>query len=198
MAVSRIEIRINETDFSYINRILGVLCLVGAPMLLAQFTFNPGGVTELTTSGRIIAFLGVLYMGGWLAGAIGMRRLRVTGNGMGSKIIFIIQVIGLSLATMFSVLDTLGYNHENGGLIFLITDMAYPFSHLFMIIVAIMTIKAGIWKGFSRIAPLLVGIAFPLTVAFASIAEMQTGVLLFGGLTTIGLLTIGYIIIKQS
>lgn len=198
MAVNQIEILVNDGEFSITNRILGVLCIVGAPMLLSQFILNPSGETQLTTSGRLIAFLGVLYMGGWLAGAVGMRKLRVTGDGVGSKVVFIIQAIGLSLATIFSVLDTVGFNRENGGLPFLITDLAYPFSHLFMIVVAIMTIKAKVWQGFSRIAPLLVGIAFPLTVAVASLVGISIGILFFGGLTTIGLLTIGYTIIKQS
>lgn len=197
MSVNQMEISANQVSFST-NRLLGLLCLIGAPMLLIQFILNPGGETQLTTSGRIIAFLGVLYMGGWLAGAIGMRKLRVTGNGSGSKIVFIIQAIGLSLATIFSVLDTLGFNHENGGLIFLITDLAYPFSHLFMIVVGIMTFRAGGWKGLPGIAPLLVGIAFPLTIALAALVGMPIGVLLFGGLTTIGLSVIGYTIIKQS
>src|SRR5262245_14818439 len=125
------QITMNEVGFSAIERLPGLFCLIGAPMLLIQFLLNGGGETQLTPAGRIIAFLGVLYMGGWLAGAIGMRKLRVTGNGTGSKIVFIIQAGGLFLATMFSVLETLGYNHENGGIIFFITDLAYPFSHLF-------------------------------------------------------------------
>jgi hypothetical protein len=194
MSVNQIEIPINEVNVSIINRCLGMLCLIGAPMLLVQFILNPGGVSN--TAG--IAFLGVLYMGGWLAGAVGMRRLRVTGNGNGSKIIFIIQALGLFLATMFSVLETSGYNHENGGLIFVMTDLAYPFSHLFMIVVGSFTLRAGVWNGFSKFAPLLVGVALPLTLALASLVGMQIGTLFFGGLTTIGLSIIGYTIIKQS
>jgi hypothetical protein len=201
MAVNQIEMPVAELSLT--NRILGILCVIGAPMLLMQFILNPGGVTELTVSGRIVAFLGVLYMGGWLAGAVGIRRLRVTGNGLGSKIAFIIQTVGLFLATVFSVLDTLGFNHENGGLIFLITDIAYPFSHLFMIVVGIMTLRAQVWRGFPKFAPLMVGVALPLTLASAAVVGMSVGVFLFGGLTTIGLTTIGltaigYTIIKQS
>ncbi len=198
MAVNQIEMPVNETGLSLTTRILGALCMIGAPMLLMQFILNPSGETELTTLGRIIAFLGVLYMGGWLAGAVGMRRLRVTGNGTGSKIAFIIQTIGLSLATLFSVLDTLGFNPENGGILFLVTDVAYPFSHLFMIVVGMMTLRTKVWRGLPKFAPLLVGIALPLTFACAAVVGMSVGVLLFGGLTTIGLSTIGYTIIKQT
>src|SRR4051794_2464674 len=98
MSVNQIEIPVTKISSLTINRLLGSLCLIGAPMLLMQFILNPGGETPLTLPGRIIAFLGVLYVGGWLAGAVGMRRLRVTGSGLGSKIVFIIQTLGLSLA----------------------------------------------------------------------------------------------------
>lgn len=200
MSVNQMEIPADEIKLSIGNRWLGGLCLIGAPMLLVQFIFNPGGVAnpEPTFQGRIIAFLGVLYMGGWLAGAVGMRKLKVTGTGLGSYIVFIIQVIGLILATMFSVLDTFGLTYENGGLIFAVTDIAYPFSHLLMIVVGVLTWRAGVWPGLAKFAPLLVGVALPVTLSLMPLVGAEIGCFLFGSLTTVGLSIIGYTVIKSG
>lgn len=196
-----------ETDFMAINelslpliqskslteRLLGIGAIIGAPMLLLQFFF---GVVWKNTGNEnyspTIAMLGILYIGGWICGAIEMFRQKVYGENLGAKIVFALQMIFLSLAFMFSVQETLGINYKNGGgTFFFLCDMGYPASHLFMFIVGIMIIRARNWKGFTKYAPFLVALALPLTIATGWFLGMIGGMLLFGGLTMTGLGIIG-------
>jgi hypothetical protein len=135
-----------------------------------------------------------LYIGSWIAGAIGMRRQRVTGDSTGSKIAFIVQMIGLTLALLFSVQQLVGINHEVSGWFFAATDIAYPFSHVFMLVVAVFVWRAGVWHGAGRLAPWLVGLALPLFFTLVSLIGIAAGSVGFASLTALGLGTIGYTI----
>lgn len=199
MSTNQLELTADLKTGAIDNRIFGLLGIIGAPMLLLQFLLgNRGMNAEGGDANAWIALLGVLYIGGWICGAIGMFRWRVYGEGKGSKVVFVIQMILLLLALMFSVFETFGATYENGGILFAVFDAGYPLSHLFMIVVGIFTIRAGKWKRFSKFAPLLVGIALPLTFALMPLFGMNVGIFTFGGLTAIGLGIIGYTILRES
>lgn len=181
------------------NRPLGILALIGAPMLLIFILFgNLDAGADKTPAERLMCLTGVLYMGGWMCGAIGMRRLRATGGGLSSKILFIIQITLLSCALVFSVMEVGDYNFRNGGVIFAVADAGYPLSHLLMNVVGIFVLRAKVWQGWSKFAPFLVGIALPVTMASMWSGYPNFAGYFFGAMTTIGLGIIGYKVYRQS
>lgn len=198
MSVNKIEISL-PADAAALNRRLGILAVAGAPMLLIFFMFgNPDGAAAKTLQDRIFAVTGVFYIGGWLCGAIGMRRRRATGNGFGAKAAFIIQLALLGCALLFSLLETAGFNYENGGWLFAVADAGYPLSHLFMIVVGVLVWRARVWSGLAQVAPLLVGFALPVFFALSGGAGTAAAGFGFGLLTAVGLGTIGWQIIKSA
>lgn len=192
MSVGEMILPVEKREIG-VNKILGLLAIVCAPMLLAQFFL---GVVWKNAAyekySPAVAALGVLYIAGWICGAVGMFRRKIYGETKTAKIVFAIQITFLHLALMFSVQETLGISYENGGgWFFFACDMGYPASHLFMIVVGIFTIRAKNWTGFAKYAPFFVGAALPATMATGWLLGMIGGMLLFGALTTIGFATIG-------
>ena len=199
MATNQLELVVDSKTGAIDNRIFGLLGIIGAPMLLLQFLLGTRGMNaEGGERNALIALLGALYIGGWICGAIGMFRARAYGKSKSSKIVFVLQMILLSFALTFSVLETFGVTYENGGVLFAVFDAGYPLSHLFMIVVGLFTIRAGKWRGFSKYAPLLVGIALPLTMGLMPLLGEKAGVVLFGALTAIGLTAIGSTVFRKS
>ena len=199
MSVNEMNLMVGGENLTLNTRLLGALAVVGAPMLLIFFLFGSidASATKTLTQ-QIVSLTGVLYIGGWICGAVGMRRLRATGDGTGGKIVFVIQITLLSFALLFSVMETCGYTYESGGLIYAVADAGYPLSHLFMIVVGIFVRRAKVWKGAASIAPFLVGFALPAFFALSAIGGMKIGGFGFGALTAIGLGIIGYTVYKQS
>jgi hypothetical protein len=193
MAANELSLALNQEKVTTGRRFLGLLATICAPTLLIQ-SFGTSFVGNSPSPVKqIFAFLGVLYIGGWICGAIGMFRQKVYGTDKSRKIVFGIQIILLTLALLFSVQETAGISYENGGGTFFgVCDAGYPLSHLFMFVVGVFTWRAKVWTGFSRFAPLLVGAALPLTLSLMPLFGMVVGFFTFGCLTTIGLGTIGY------
>lgn len=199
MLANEMELPLNPTRFLIKSRILGALAMFCAPMLLLFFMFGTiDSSAPKTFKDQIISLTGVFYIGGWIAGAVGMRRLRATGDGAGSKIVFIIQIALLSFALLFSVMEVFGYSYENGGLLFAIADAGYPLSHLFMIVVGIYVLRAKVWRGLPRIAPFIVGFALPSFLVLSLVVGTGVGGFGFGLLTATGLGIVGYTVFKQS
>jgi hypothetical protein len=121
-----------------------------------------------------------------------MRKLKVTGEGTASKIVFIIQIIGLILAFLFNVQALFGVTFATGGTFWRITDIAYPFSHVFMIVVGILILWAGVWKGLARIAPLFVGLMLPMFFVFTLMGTNQLGAVITTGFAAIGFFIIAF------
>ena len=195
MSTNELNLVANQKIKLPADKILGLLGIVGAPMLLLQFL--TGGIAQNTivqNNNPIVSALGILYIGGWMCGAIGMFRQKVYGEALAAKIVFALQMIFLTLAFLFSVQETYGITYENGGVFFGVCDAGYPLSHLFMFVIGIFILRAKKWKGLTRFAPFFVGAALPLTMAVAGFVGFTAGMLLFSGLTTIGLGMIGYLV----
>lgn len=193
MSTNELNLIANQKTNLPIGKILGVVEIVGAPMLLLQFLI--GGIEQNSSSpnnSSLVSALGVLYIGGWIGGAIGMFRQKIYGETTAAKIVFTLQIISLTLAFLFSIQETLGVSYESGGKFFFVCDMGYPASHLFMIVVGVFVLRAKRLKNFTRFAPFLVGAALPVTMLLGGFVGMIAGVCLFGGLTTAGLGMIGY------
>lgn len=199
MAANQLELVADSKTGAINNRIFGLLGIIGAPMLLLQFLLGTRGMNaEGGERNALIALLGVLYIAGWICGAIGMFRGKFYGQGKASKVVFTLQMILLSLALMFSVFETFGVTYENGGLLFAVLDAGYPLSHLFMMVVGIFVLRARSWQGFSKFAPLIVGFALPLTLGLMPLLGEKIGIVLFSTLTAIGLATIASMVFRAD
>lgn len=177
------------------NRVLGTLGMLAGPMMLAEmliFGFTQHG------SNHLIGVLGTVYVAGWICSAVGMRRARVTGDGALGKGAFVVQIAGLLLAFLWSVQEIVYSGADRSGIFYGVTDAAWPLSHLFMLVVGALTLRAGVWKGWRRFAPLVVGLALPAGIAAASAVGQQAMGIAFGSMTAVGFLALGYAVRAES
>src|SRR5687767_12053009 len=83
-------------------RLLGTLGMLGSPMLLVEGLVRSLGPRSGTP--LLIAAVELLYLGGWLCSAAG---LRATGDNPFGGALFAVQVVGLCLAAVFTVWEGL-------------------------------------------------------------------------------------------
>ena len=138
--------------------------MVGAPMMLVQLLLNrtvgfPGG-----QFGRLEGSLGIIYLAGFLSSTVGLRILRVAGKGRVAAALFGIQIAGLFLASCQNVLQLLFGHSDLNSRLFRIADAAWPFSHIFMIVIFIATLNAKVWTGWRRFTPLWCGLLLPIAI----------------------------------
>jgi uncharacterized membrane protein YhdT len=189
MSVKDLVLPAARRDVLVTNRLLGSLGMLAAPMMLAEmkiFGFKQHG------SNRVIGVLGMIYVSGWMCTAVGMRRRSATGACPLNKGVFAIQIVGLLLALSWSLQQIIYPDISMSGIFFRVTDAAWPLSHLLMVVVGVLTLRAGVWTGWRRFAPFLVGLALPAGIAAASVAGESAMGITFAALTTIGFLALGY------
>ena len=164
------------------HRVLGVLGMLGAPAF--AFIWNPPAKTDLGANLLMSA-----YLVGWACSAVGLRRLRATGRGRGALVVFAIQMLGLALAMCQQPQDQFG-RRPLGDAFYFASDMAWPFSHVFMLVVFAAVWRAGVWTGWRRWTPLACGLALPLTFAAAAAKVPNPGVVFSVG-TAVSFLALG-------
>jgi sulfite exporter TauE/SafE len=108
------------------------------------------------------------YVVGWLCSAAGLRRLRATGRGRGAAVLTAVQLTALTLAAGQNLQD-LARARPLGDGFYRVTDVAWPFSHVFMLAVFAAVWRARVWTGWRRWTPLACGLVLPLT--FAAVAS---------------------------
>ena len=166
-------------------RVLGALALIGSPMMLVQYVWwQVAGAAAPGPESGIAQVEFLLYIWGFAAAAIGLRRLRVTGRGRGAAIVTSIQALGLFLASLQPWLD-LTIGRARGGAFYMATDIAWPASHVFMLVVGVATLRAGVWRGWRRWTPLACGLAFPLMAAGAALFGREAMGAVFGPATAL-------------
>ena len=144
------------------HRVLGALGVLGAFGSLVIGLGGPPAKTDLRAN-----LLMTAYLAGWACSAVAMRRLRVTGRGRGSAIVFAIQMVALALAACQQPQDQLG-RRPLGDAVYMVTDLSWPFSHVFMLVVFVAVWRARVWTGWRRWVPLACGLALPVTFAAAA------------------------------
>lgn len=170
---------------------LGILGMIGAPMMSVDWVYRLNTNTTGLQNDPVIGALGIVYILGWMCTAIGMRCLRVTGKGMGSAIVFTLQIIGLFLALVFSIQEATKLSPPRDSLLFQLTDAAWPLSHLFMLIVGGMAIKAKVWRGWKAALPFLPPMGLIVFLIGAALGQREAFLWTFPVFTTIGFLLLG-------
>lgn len=151
------------------HRVLGLLGMLGAPATII-FTWAPPAKTDLTAN-----LLMTAYLAGWACSVVGMRRLRATGSGTGARVLFAIQLLGLSLAACQQLQDQTS-SRPLGDAFYFASDMAWPFSHVFMLVIFAAVWRARVWTGWRRWVPLACGLALPVTLAAAALKVPNPGI----------------------
>jgi hypothetical protein len=171
-------------------RLLGIFAMVAAPLLSAGQILIYAGPEGPRVNQFFTSLLAIIYLSGIGAGAVAMRRLRVTGSGRGAAVLFAVQLTGLVLATGCDVIEFAAPHLKECNLFF-ICDMAYPFSHVLMVVVGFAVLKTGVWKGWRAAAPFLAGLALPaFFLAMAVVGRVNSGAAFMVG-TTAGFFLIG-------
>jgi hypothetical protein len=173
-------------------RLLGTIGMLCAPMMLIEGIYR--SLAHLPP-GKDDIFIGIiesLYVIGWMCTTVGMRQLRATGSGEGSAVVFVLQIIGQTLALLFALIALLRWTAFTTTPLYGIADLAWPFSHLFMMVVGVFVWKADIWKGWRRIAPFLCGGGLVGFLALMPILGQDTAAPVFGIGVTAGFLLLGY------
>jgi hypothetical protein len=166
------------------NKALGIIGMLFAPCLYLGWFFHAPVPNAPKEHPLMASLFGVLYLTGALASAVALRGMRVTGSGKGAAILFAIQVIGLVLAMGFDVLEYAVPHMRATSIIFIITDIAYPFSHVLMIIIGVAIWRAKVWTGWRLLPAFLVGFALPsFFTAMALIGQERGGWFFVGGVT---------------
>ena len=149
------------------NRILGTIAAICAPALFVEGLISmnadePGNVT--------VGIASFVFMLGWICTNLAMQQMQATGTGLWGKIVLRIQLVGLVLAMLFGVIEATSLLPDDN-LIFVITDMAWPLSMVFMIVVGIMTLRANRWAGWQRFMPLICAGWLPVALLIGMNAE---------------------------
>ena len=152
------------------RRLLGALGMLASPAFLVQWlATNPftGAAAPPAPSVQAHAF-DLVYLAGFAASAVALRRLRATGSGRGAAALFAVQMLGLALAASQDLQDLAGVK-PLGGAAYAVTDIAWPLSHIFMLAVFAAVWRARVWTGWRRWAPLACGLVVPAMMAAGAI-----------------------------
>lgn len=153
-----------------LTRALGVVGLLGAPAFLVQWAAAgfqaPNAPPPRDDVATIVTC--AVYIVGFLAGAVGLRRLRATGRGCGAAALFAVQLALLLLAAGQPLQDAFGVQ-PLGARGYLASDLSWPLSHVLMLAVGAAVLRAGVLTGWRRWAPLACGTVVPLMLAAAAI-----------------------------
>jgi hypothetical protein len=180
---------IQQTGQALNTRLLGTLGMLASPMMLVEALY--AGFQQHGTD-QVIGALGVIYMGGWMCSILGLRALNATGQGRIGRALLIIQLISLSIAALWSGHHLFTANPQTEHMLYILTDLFWPLSHLFMIVVGVATLVAGKLQGWRRFTPLLCGLALPAAIISSIIAGETALGIVFSTWTMIAFALLGY------
>lgn len=138
--------------------VLGSLGMLGSPMLFLEgirFGFGPADMDFWSGLG------GLLYVLGWMSSLVGLRLLRASGTGAAARLLFYVQMTGLTMAAYWTTLFTLPLPVNRETLLYQVTDLAWPVSHLLMLVLGLAVLFQRRLRGWRRLPALLVGLALP-------------------------------------
>jgi hypothetical protein len=153
------------------------VALLGAPILFMQGATHQFQPYE---PDRFWGALEVLYILGWMTSIIALIRLSATGRSIAGRAILGVQLIALTLAATESVLIAMVPNLDHSTILYQITDIAWPFSHMFMLVVATTILVVRVLPGWQRITPLLCGLVLPFSLVGLRLGDDFGGRLAFG------------------
>ncbi len=191
MSVQEIILQNSGSSDFKLNRALGAVGIILSPMLFVSSLFYAPEFGQPNPQQFWASLGGFLYILGAMITATAIRNLRVTGSGKGAAILYYAQMTGLLLAMCFDVLEYAAPHLRDKSRLYFITDMAYPFSHVLMIVVGTAIVRAKVWRGWRRIPAYLLGFALPSFIVLSNAAGRENAGFIFPLMVTIGFFTLG-------
>jgi hypothetical protein len=179
------------------TRLLGTLGMIGAPMMLLEGLYRSATHLRNNHNDYVVGAMSLLYIIGWASSSLGMRRLRVTGDSAASRAAFAVQMAGLLLAGVWALREVVKPSSDINSTLFKVTDAAWPLSHIFMLVIGGLVLKADVWRGWRRLAPFLCGLALPTFFAASTVVRRESAGALFGIFTALGFMLQGYAVRKN-
>jgi len=169
--------------------------MLASPMMLVEgvrFGFAQSVMDVWTTVGSLV------YVGGWMCSAVGLRLLRATGDGRLARLVFTIQMIGLVMAAFWAGQYLFGPPDADSRLSH-VTDAAWPLSHLFMLVIGALVVTTGRLTEWRRVPPFLSGAALPVFFLLSAVGVRRpVAAASFGVLTTAGFFGLGFVLYTLS
>lgn len=177
------------------NRSLGTLAMVCAPALLVE-----AFLTRDQPSALVTGIASMIFMLGSLCSHVGLWRIAATGRGWWGRAVLGIEMTLVVLAFLFGLFEAAGILGETN-IIWNITNVAWPLSMVFMLVVGITAVVAGRLPVPHRFIPVLCGLALPVSTLIsiaigAGMSDMSTAVIFFS-MTTVFWLLLG-LAVRQS
>jgi hypothetical protein len=145
------------------NRILGAIGIIGAPAMLIATFIDPEGTMPV-----VMGITSMIFMLGSFASHIGLWRIAATGTRWWGRVPLAVQIILVSLAFLFGVFEATGIVGEEN-ILFTITDISWPLSMVWMLLVGIAALFARRLPMPQRLVPLICGFSFPSTMVITSV-----------------------------
>lgn len=165
------------TAMRYLNlKVLGIIAIIGAPWELIDFIEN--GLYdrfELTSASGI---RNIIFMTGWICSVLGLYKLHQPMS-RGQKIVFWIQIILLTLANVWNLIEV--FDPRTNSIIFSVLTIAWPLAGIFMIVTAIVIIMAKRLKGWKKYIPLFASFWFPQTMFLGLTKQLSYTYLVLSG-----------------
>jgi hypothetical protein len=165
-------------------QLLGLLGMTCAPGMLVDASIRRALGAPGDQLIAVSSVVGLTYLIGWTASMVGFRRLRLTGDGAPARIVFGLQMVGLTLAATQQIIELNGSAELVHSILFGICDVAWPLSHLLMLVVGAMALAKKRIRGPLRFAPLGCGLALPVSAAM-NVVNHTTFIFSFGVTTTL-------------
>ena len=174
------------------NRVLGTIAMICAPALLIEALILRGQENNVVTG-----IASMVFMAGWICSNVGMWRMRATGDGTWGGTVLIIQLVGLVLAFLFGFFEATGLLGRES-LVFIVMDVAWPLSMLWMIVVGLTVIVAKRLSGWQRFVPVLCPLWLLITIILSIVfGETVGGIVGFGYAAVLWAL-LGYVVVRSD
>jgi hypothetical protein len=169
--------------------LLGATGIFGAPAFLVQWLAF-GAPAPDAPQDAVATLVHVVYLAGFASSALALRLLRATGGGRGAAVIAAAQGVGLLLAAAQVLQDAVRARPLGDGF-YAATDVAWPLSHLFMLVVGVAVLRARVWTGWRRWTPLACGLALPAAFAAMAVGGRAAMIAAFATATAAAFLALG-------
>lgn len=174
------------------NRLLGIIAMICAPALLIEQLLLQGRENALITG-----IASMVFMAGWICANTAMRRMRATGTSKWGRAVLLIQLVGLVLAFAFGFFEATGLLGRES-IMFNITDVAWPLSMLWMVVVGISVILAKRIIGWQRFVPLLCPFWLPIVLIASVVLGDTVGGLVGFGVAAVLWMLLGYVVFSED
>lgn len=160
-------------------RQLSIVAMVCAPAMLLEVLI-PGG----KENNLIVGMASLIFMIGSLCSQIALWRLGASGRGIWGRIAQGMQIVLVTLAALFGVFEATALFGDDNPL-FIITDIAWPISMLWMLILGITIAVRGGLTGWRRFIVAICGLALPSSIILSVVtgSDMTStliGIFFFG------------------